>query len=68
MAINPMDLPDGARLRRKGEDAVLVVVGNPQDGMWLHVRPEADPAAAEELCFVEEVAEVLPGKGHAAGG
>ena len=60
MAINPIELPEGARLRRKGEDVVLVVVSNPRDGMWLHVRPEADPTAAEELCFVDEVAEVLP--------
>jgi len=60
MAINPIELPEGARLRRKGEDQVLVVVSNPRDGMWLHVRPEADPAASEELCFVDEVAEVLP--------
>ena len=66
MAINPIELPEGARLRRKGEDVVLVVVSNPRDGMWLHVRPEADPTAAvaagAELGFpvVDEVAEVLP--------
>ncbi len=60
MAINPMELPEGARLRRKGEETVFVVVENPRDGSWLHVRPEAEPAAAAELCFVDDVAEVLP--------
>ncbi len=59
MAINAMHLPVGARLRLK-DGSLVEVTGNPRDGMWLHVRALPGGKPVEELCFVEEIAEVLP--------
>jgi len=59
MAVDIMTLAPGATIRRKGDGVLLLVTGNPRDGMWLHVRPVEKPAAEEELCFVEEIAEVV---------
>ncbi len=68
MAIDIGPLPVGSLVRRREDGAVLLVVDNPRDGMWLHVRPAEDAGAAEELLFVDDVAAVLPATGAAASG
>jgi hypothetical protein len=68
MAIDISPLPAGSQVRRKEDGAVLVVVDNPRDGMWLHVRLAGDVSAEEELLFVDDVAAVLPATGTTPSG
>jgi hypothetical protein len=48
----------GAKIRLRRENAVAEVVDNPGDGAWLLIR-RLEPDAAEELCHVDDVLEVL---------
>ena len=52
------NLPPGAKLRLKKDDAVAEVVDNPGDGTWLMIR-RLDTDAGEELCHVDDVLELL---------
>ena len=52
------NLPPGARIRLKKDDVIVEVVENPGDGAWLMIRRDG-PNAAEELCYVDDIKEVL---------
>jgi hypothetical protein len=52
------NLPPGTKIRLKKDKAIAEVVDNPGDGAWLLIR-RSEPGAAEELCHVDDVLEVL---------
>jgi hypothetical protein len=58
MLLAIQDLPIGAKVRLKDKDAEAEVVDNPGDGTWIMVR-RLVPGAAEELCHVDDLLEIL---------
>jgi hypothetical protein len=48
------NLPIGAKVRLKVDEAEAEVVDNPGDGTWIMVRRLA-PGATEELCHVDDL-------------
>lgn len=60
--INVMELEPGTKVRLV-DDAVVEVVSNPRDGVWVQVRyltapEEPDKVGTEELIFAESLAEL----------
>lgn len=53
-------LPRGAKIRLKKDAAMAELVDNPCNGARLLIR-RTDPAAAEALCHVDDILEILPG-------
>lgn len=63
MSVHLMDLTPGQRIILKNQ-AVVQVIENMGDGIWVQVRYEESPADAsmvgnEELCHCEEVVRLL---------
>jgi hypothetical protein len=52
------NLPPGAKIRLKKDNAVAEVVDNPGDGAWLLIR-RLEPDAGEELCHVDDILEAI---------
>jgi len=51
------NLQPGQKIRLKKDNAIAEVVDNPGDGTWLMIRRQT-PGAEEELCHVDDVAEL----------
>ena len=63
MSVHLMDLTPGQRILLKN-DAVVQVIENMEDGIWVQVRYEESPAdptmvGSEELCHCEEVVRLI---------
>lgn len=52
------NLPPGAKIRLKQDNAIAEVVDNPGDGAWLLIR-RLEPGAGEELCHVDDILEII---------
>lgn len=62
--VNLIELEPGQRVRLR-DGAVVDVVSNPRDGVWLFVRypahpDEPAPEGAEDMVFAQDVTELLP--------